>query len=285
MSTEPLAYKGVPLKSHHARVAALVSRLFERMLKARTPVALELDRYTGLEGTLYHTAVLSGLLHDIGKASRHYRREGPYPYHELLSGIIIHRGARAAIKRGWDGLACILGLASWAVSRHHVAMTGRHPRDGAVRREGIIVLIKALGMMDPGDLSNSIPGTLKMGGAKRILDLLRSQLPPTPDVRGAVSDGLRGISDYDEKGSSPIVCGLTRSYWVTAVELVTGPLIVSDILAARFEGRDTDEGAMPAYARSWLAELRAHDVIKTLEPRVLEGSLARVTEAIADLID
>ncbi len=280
-----MAYRGVTLKSHHVRVAALISLLFERMLKARTPVALELDRYTGLEATLYHAAVLSGLLHDIGKASRNYRREGPYPYHELLSGIILYRGARAAARMGWDGLSCILSLVAWSVSRHHVAMSGRHPKDRVTTGERLRILTKALTMTDPGDLRRSIPKLLEAEGVREILDLLTSQLSSILDAGGAARDGLRGISDYDDRmKGSPLVCGFSKSYWITAVELITGPLIVSDILTARFEGRDTDEGAMPAYARSWLLELKAENAIKRLDTNEAERRLASIVGSIASLM-
>lgn len=253
----PLAYHNVRLADHLNCVAKLAIHLFERELRV-------LERRVG-KGNLRDILYLAAVTHDIGKASRYYIEEFSrggrltFPYHEVVGALIIKATSWKLLKvnrEEVEDLARVLDITAKIVSRHHAAMTGRHPRDltypplrestiGRVR--GMLKSIRVDEMRALiEELINGAPGGLPM--AVRALEELRDRLE---DVMREIM-GSEGViwSDLSELAK----LNLDRKEHVIIPSL-TGMLMVADNLVANVERRESSDGMTPLYTMFWEREL------------------------------
>ena len=275
---EPLAYHGVPLAEHLARVALAADRLMAWRLRAKTSYRLAFDRAAGIEDGLYRATMLAAALHDLGKASSIYQRRGGKSFwlHEHVGGLLLAEASKEAAEAD-RGRAALLWLAAMAVSRHHSAMEGRHPRSlssAAMRAGGspreLRWIGKAVQELDPGVVSRLasrlgldwLLGDLeaglerlraRSGSPERLASLLKSLAEPKPP--GWLGPG--------------VLPGAAQALVNTA----SGSVIVADIIVADSERRSSDEGASPVYVRYWVEELSAQGTLQRLRMLEQRGEL------------
>ncbi|MEB2835837.1 MAG: HD domain-containing protein, partial [Desulfurococcales archaeon] len=182
---EPQAYPGVPLHCHNASVGAGAYAVAADRVEASRLLTAPLDAAAG-GGSLLASTVLAGALHDLGKASPHYRGRGSYYGHELAGAAVIYNASRIARARGDRALQTRLLLAAWAVARHHAAMRDRHPSSPSesLVREASRAL-EALAR-EPECLPEALPGPLRGSGLESLL------LESLEDLRGRAGRLLWG---------------------------------------------------------------------------------------------
>ncbi|MEM1873811.1 MAG: CRISPR-associated endonuclease Cas3'' [Acidilobaceae archaeon] len=278
----PLAYEGVGLSEHLARVAVLAAVLFEEDLRV-------LSRRTGLS-ELDAVLVSSALLHDTGKALRYYysrwrsgRGEGgglKFPFHEVVSALVVYFSARGADANTLERLT----LVSKIVARHHAAMHCRHPKDIAESRPG----------SGPcSDRLKELEDVLARAGDSESIEHMRRALS---DALGMLESHLEHRGELVEKVSTlvePVVSKLSTAAQIVESERehvrrvladleksippvlsLSGMLIVADNLAAGLcEPRDPS--SLPVYTVYWRSELKrrileSRGVLEELCPRLLQ---------------
>ncbi|MEB3806864.1 MAG: hypothetical protein GSR73_05045, partial [Desulfurococcales archaeon] len=208
-------------------------------------------------------AVLSGLLHDLGKASGFYQRnlERGFGFHEHVAGVVLSKAAEVGRLSGDIAGWRLLRLASYVITRHHVAMVNRHPDSIVNNRRASCVIERALKELNPDTLSQM---GLDLFLPRGINDYIRESLSSLKRDNKLISRYLghnttRNIveDEFCDAGGP----GHSQGYrLLKTVQVLAGILIVSDILVAWKERGPKDPGRL--YARSWLAEL---NVEKSLE--------------------
>ncbi len=273
MKATVYAYKdeniNVLLCEHNKNVGEAIGSLFKEFLKVSTPTIMKVNEFTGIKDSVWTASVIAGTLHDLGKASKYYQvvKDGrTFNMHEFISSIILVEVAEKALEEGLDEISCVFNLIAWAISRHHSAMECRHPSDlrRYLRKEikGYLnnkcetfyrFLRNALVELEEVFIIEGIPKELRRPKLlNRILNAVNYIKDKNPnDVIIADIEALVEYVDHNPK-----FCNLDREMWMALVEVVSGALIVSDILVAGRERRSSDDSFSTIYARYWEKELR-----------------------------
>ncbi len=269
---EPQAFPGILLRSHLAAVGAAVNKLFSLRLSRLSRLARELKEYVSNKINLLKIAELAASLHDIGKAAPYYQVDleaARFPGHELVSAAILVQSYELLVEAGKDKLATLMLLAGWAVSRHHAAMPERHPTalTSLKYSSGILqAAARALQSLaaEPGCIDASLPlpvrhriGNILVDATMRLTKLARATKPTILLV-----ETIRSLNTI------PSIVSPLKRKWHVYVSIITGAIIVADVLVAKIERRDTDD-KMVGYAAWWLRELS----IQEDEIRQLVGSI------------
>ena len=238
---------GSPLRCHNAAVGAGIYILFRERLGLDG-----VDKRLGecpMKGCLLLSSALAGALHDVGKSSPHYRDLGSFRGHEILSAMIVYEASNILLEleRSLKWEALIMRIASWAIARHHAAMEDRHP--SSLRPDLHEEAQKAMDRLarEPGCLLESLPRAVRDSSLASVLVRALESLGKEEILN------TRRITSVNKDILSP--WGLDPKKWASLVAIAAGALIVSDILVAGYEGRNTDEGAGRVYVRWWHREL------------------------------
>lgn len=254
MAEWPLAYPGVPLARHLASVAKASRELFKedlevlsRRLRGRYPSSFDL-------GVLLAGAAL---LHDVGKASEHYREQAKasgrisFYMHETAWSLVLYSVARRVLDDRQDvGVFEYLDFTARVIARHHAAMECRHPVD-LVRRchERLSIVRRVVEKLDEGIVAGLL-GELKcvasdLGVPRAVWSILLDESLLRQAKGEAVRCAERDIT---------LLASMREDF--VAVASLSGMLIVADVVVASFfEGRASDDRAAPAYALHWRGEL------------------------------
>ncbi len=266
------------LESHLVRTAYLAYKLFgERVMVGSGPLGY-LNRAIRTPGQRASVMILTlaALLHDIGKASAAYTLPAgsgyaSYPLHEHVSAHLVDLQALDAYGSGGGDCALSLHLTAAVIARHHSAMYCRHPDDldrGECRwsrsrlREAVSGATRdRIAMALPGGLKGLLEelGMVRGGDQRRIGDTI--QLTQS-----------RWIINYMGR-HMPQPGGARPGNWLLpSIQVLTGALIVSDILVAWRERCSSGECKEPdkAYARSWISELEARQLLEKTVREPLE---------------
>ena len=185
-----------------------------------------------LEGAL----ALASALHDLGKSSEAYMGRGNFSLHEHVSAIIVYEASKKCSSE--EGRR-VLELAAKAIARHHVAMGDRRPH--VVARERQHEVLAALSGVRPEHSRRALSWIGELAGL--VEETIQGLNPDIGHVEGTLN--------YLSRLRGP---GERRAVWI-----VSGYLIVSDILVASYErglkrGEGGEEG-LRAYSIYWLREL------------------------------
>lgn len=249
----PLAYYNVRLGDHLNCVAWLAVNLFNKELEV-------LERRVS-ESNLRDLLYLAGVTHDIGKASRFYEEKFnetkrlTFPYHEIVGALILHA---TSWKISWDRGGRVLSIAAKIVSRHHAAMTGRHPRDLVQSKSTYMVdhVLNVLREIRVDDMSTLVDELLSrtprsLSIARIALEELKNKLESV--VKEITSGRSRNVVQRDIESLATLDSGESKEYILVAS--LTGMLMVADNLVANLERRKSSDGMTPLYIMSWSREL------------------------------
>jgi len=244
-SWKPVAYSRVDLDKHNITVGAAVYIIFGKRLEALYLLSKPLEHYTGLNNVLQRASVLAAILHDIGKASPYYAYKENFLGHEAVGAIIIQRAGKLLLRKGMYRTALLLELASWAIARHHAAMKNRHPFQWD--NDYLKITAEALDRLkkEPDCLSAALPKILRGGKLENLLRLAVNETHKNI-VREVKTNLTKLPSTWP---------AIVSNRWLAYVSIITGILIVADIIVASNEGRETDEKAGKAYLKWWEKEI------------------------------
>ena len=283
MAGKPIARHGagVPLYEHLKRVGGGVLSYFEDKLTASTGIAKCAVKPIGLGyKSLLAGAVLSGLLHDIGKASDLYQHDsGSFYLHEWVSATITYRASDLLLDRGLEEASNLFYLVSHIVARHHAAMGRRHPsklsQSDEIRRI-LDTIAGAISRIDLGvfsELLGDIGMTKKLTGIlleslstlqNQENSRLKSDVKNTIHALGLLTGGYQSL----EEVMGSVAC-------IGTMQAATGALIVSDILAASEEDKSSRRRG---YALTWQRELE-----KIAETHSLGSGISRLPDIISSI--
>jgi len=276
MGEWPVAYPGVPLQRHLCCVAEALRVYMARRLVARVPAVAWFEGHTW-RGSVLDAGLLAAALHDVGKASRYYEGKRSFYLHEAVSAVFAVGLYRWLVGAG-SRAAPVALLAAMAVARHHAAMRGRLPRELAGNTKSLTIIAEALGAFEAGDMVSAgihdlLGETVLAVLVGEYVDLARQA--PVARAR-VVGERLRQLAAPRELASA-MGGEVSGEYAGALVSMVTGALIVADVLVAGVEGREDegrrsgvrgdeagDESGAPAYARHWAEELGAGDLRERL---------------------
>ncbi|MDM7275197.1 MAG: CRISPR-associated endonuclease Cas3'' [Thermoprotei archaeon] len=255
MSVEwPLAYVNVDLADHLVKTTLLARCLFDNDIKAAARRA-NIDREV-----LDKILTISALLHDLGKASRYYldrwrtKGELTFPYHEIISALFLFQASREA--RNEPMKACTFMTAAKIVSRHHVAMRGRHPRDYSVGDKRMKDLSRIVDGLDANDVISVLDKLLSQPATKIVdqeLKFLKSNAQQL--LHNLKLNMPQKISSLADLRKNPgYACGNMNELIV--VRVCTGFLIVADNIVASYEGRDAEDYPTRVHVENWKKELK-----------------------------
>jgi len=287
------------LEEHSRNVSNFLAIVFRDRLRSNNPVFKLLDNLLGIDDFIYKTTLLSGYLHDLGKASRYYQanlNKRGFRYHEHLSAIILLSTREYLLDQNNENCALIFHLASAIVSRHHVAMINRHP-DMMIKtlKENpniTRVLIEAMKNIEAEDINyllkplplpireaiNSGVEKLKTDITKQNpMILAQRRLSPTT-TKSITHDIPRYIADIK---AEPKGRALDKAMILKTIQSATGALIVSDILVAWKERGEADPQS--AYAKSWLIELNANDSLEKITTGEIKGEFVNKLTSLSVL--
>lgn len=281
------------LEDHSRHVAEFLATVFKDRLASNNPVFKLLDRALNQDNLVYKTTILASYLHDIGKASRYYQltlEKRSFKYHEHLSALVLSSTWSHLIDQNHLLCALIFYMASAIVSRHHVAMTHRHP-DRIIKLlgnnpEAAKQLIEAAKNIEPNDVNQILKplplpirdaiingiNELKSSLAKHNPVILVSEKLTPTTTNGIVKNLPNFIRNVQgDQGST----SMDAAKLLKIIQIASGALIVSDILVAWRERGDADPQS--AYARSWLVEL---DAAAALDSIVNDTTTYRFTQEL-----
>ncbi len=284
------------LEDHSRHVAEFLATVFKERLASNNPVFRLIDKAFNQENIIYKTTILASYLHDIGKASRYYQvtlKKRSFRYHEHLSALILSSAWSHLIDQNNELCALIFYMTSAIVSRHHVAMTHRHPdrmikllRDNPEVSKQLVEAMKNIEANDVEHMLNPLPlpirdailnsiEKLKSGLAKHNPVILVSE-KLTPATTHGVAQHLPSLirNIQRDQGST----SLDKAKMLKTIQVASGALIVSDILVAWRERGSTDPQS--AYARSWLVEL---DAAVILDKIVNDATTSRFIQELYQL--
>lgn len=259
---KPKAYKNVDLDIHLTKVGEAVALTGYDILTAQTPVLKKIEEFTKVKNSLLISSILAGAFHDIGKASMYYQETLKSFYlHEYLSGILLNSTAIWFLKRGKDNLACIFNLSAWSAVRHHVAMIRRHPKEIITNNENLNEIMNAIKKFDITVAKEGLPDIIK---SSKLLNELLSSWSELKSINSPdkLWNRINELANIKEK--TPMVCNLSKDYWISAVEITTGPVIMADILVSQKEGRESDDKTSNLYSDYWINELGIKDKLTEL---------------------
>ncbi|MEM4569731.1 MAG: CRISPR-associated endonuclease Cas3'' [Desulfurococcaceae archaeon] len=278
----------VTLKEHLVFTAQLIVELFsDRLNYLERRYKIAEDRI----GSVREIAYLTGLLHDLGKASVYYmnsfarglihihgkhhetcqKKKLSFRYHEHIAPLIINFTIHNKYSNIRDAkkdfmVIDIYRTVSRVIARHHATMTGRHPSELQNCNENIMKILK--GMCDQGSKVNWLLDELKRECSsclcKKFLEEIKSNLVIICDKPNGIPVDLGVSVTFDMVNYKKI--NEYDSYRI--VSTLAGFLIVADNLVASYcEKRVSDDETTPAYVEIWKRELR--EKLGKLEGKIL----------------
>ena len=202
-------------------------------------------------GELIEFAKAVGLLHDIGKASKHYHKEFikkkseslTFYNHELISAFLILKSIEdeedSSIRKRGKLMARI-------VARHHSAMENRHPLRAKCNRE---VVKSAMNLMNESFINQVLK---KCEEYEQCSALSKKGFPKLQENEDLCRDRMGDLKIVTDANALE-----ERADDFILVNSLTGMLIVADNLVAiekRRSGSTTD-WSTPLYIRHWQMEL------------------------------
>ncbi len=254
----PKAFSNIRLNNHNKFVGVAVSVIFKDRLKNTRLLSRPLNRLLMDNETLYKIAVLSAILHDIGKASPYYADKNNFFGHEGVGAIIIQHLKNFLLGKQMYNEVILFELISWIIARHHVAMKERHPYQwDNIFIKNVINALEEL-RREPECLLMALPNEFRGSKLERILHLVLGKMKINYDSITKLRRQLVKISP----GLFSLVPAGTElmSRWLAYVSIATGSVIVSDIIVASIEGRETDEKIGRVYLRWWRKEIGEENI-------------------------
>ncbi len=251
----PLSYVNIDLADHLIKTTLIARCLFDNDIRVVARRA-NIDR-----DTLDKILTVSALLHDIGKASRYYldkwKKEGKlaFPYHEIISALFLFQASHEALNQPTK--SCTFMTAAQIVSRHHVAMKGRHPKDYSLKDKRIEDLAEIAEKLDASDIAELLDKLSSQPTMKTIneeLEFLKHNLQRIlSNLKHNIPQKISSLTELKKENHS-YICGNMNQLIV--VRVCTGFLIIADNIVANHERRNTEDYPTKAYIESWKKELK-----------------------------
>jgi CRISPR-associated endonuclease Cas3-HD len=274
----PLAYakcngrslKAIPLRDHLKLTASLSTCLLAERFKQLRGILnrdlIKLRDVVDLEELVY----MIGLLHDLGKASIQYYEvfakqvkssqslvELRFHGHEHIISCLIE--TLTLLEREDEVFIAVCDLLAKVISRHHSAMEERHPLRFTPRPDFMKIVNGMCNNIVTNFIEKELLGVCNEKNYKLCTRILKSLIRHIENKHLCEQttwfECKRGIQSFSLSvlTSSFNDQGLRGVYKL--VSALTGILIISDNLAADYEGRASDEGSSRLYVAHWKREL------------------------------
>jgi len=258
----------VLLKDHLEDVARLSKLIFEERF---TPAVVR-----GIDPRLFdkvdpaEVAYITGLIHDLGKASKYYlnsftdRGRLTFPYHELVASVVILNAIDEYAVELEDHVLAVGDLVSKIISRHHSAMPSRHPLEvisgEGRRKQEMVRIVQAVEAMCDNLVVKFIEELLSKCGSfnvcSTILKLLSRHLKSSDGCERLARELHSLIARLTEFNRLSGMGEVSSEDTYRLVAIYTGILMVADNIVATKEGRLSDDRLSPLYVKHWMKELR-----------------------------